>query len=967
VSDGSASDRARWQRVDQIFAAALEQPAERRSDFLAHACGADAELRREVESLLVHAREDGFLGVPATAEARRLLADTLPEPLAGQRLGRFEVLAKLGAGGMGEVYLAHDPKLERRVALKLLPGHLAADPDRIRRFRREALAVSALNHPNILTVHEVVEAEGREVLVSELVEGVTLRERLRNGPLPIATALDLAVQIARGLAAAHGVGIVHRDVKPENVMIRDDGLVKLLDFGIAKSPVSGAVDLTHSPTRVATATGMILGTASYMSPEQARGETAGRQADIWALGCVLYEALTGRQAFPGPTVSDVLAAILTREPDWDALPAEAPSLARAVLRRCLQKSPEQRLHDVADVRLELEEAMREPAVADRAAGGSAGQRLPRTLGWIATAAGVAAVVLGAWHLTRAQAPVRMLSGRFQLLPPAGVELVAGGNPTLAISPDGRSVAFTGSPPGAAPQLFLRTVSELGARPVLGTEGADTPFFSPDGRWLAFHSRGALRKAPIGGGQPLVICEAPVLRGASWGEGGTIVFSNGTAMLRVSAAGGQPQPLTADHRGARERRDRWPQHLPGGRDVLFLDYGGVGEANHRIAVLSLATRQERTLLRAGTYPRYAAGQLVFSRLGTLYAASFDPERLELAGEPRPVLDDIGYHSSSSVARFDLSPGGSLVFSPGSPRLRDAELVRVDRQGRISPLVERKAAYGTEIFSSPEGRHLGVFISSSIEESDLWTFELARRRWTRLTSHGKAWGRGLWSHDGRWIFFSMLVQGDPKIFRIAADGGGPVDQLTTGASWDFPAAMTPDGRLLLLERSPAGDIDLLTVDLDGDRVPRPYVATPMVESESTFSPDGRWVIFTANYEGSNQIYARPFPGPGTQVRVSTEGGRLSRWSARGEDEIFYRCPRPGAAGAEDLCAVTVQAGRQMSVNPPRRLFSLDPALGDAFNVSHDGAAFYMVRFAPEAATERRIVYAPSWIDELTTTPR
>ena len=958
MSDGSAVDRERWQRIDDVFAAALEQPAERRAEFLDRACGGDADLRREVESLLLHDRDDGFLATAATAEAQRLLGETRSQPLAGGRLGRFEVLGKLGAGGMGEVYLAHDPKLERRVAIKLLPRHLAADPDRIRRFRREVLAVSALNHPNILTVHEIVEVDGNELMVSELVAGVTLRERLGAGPLPLAAALEVGAQIAAGLAAAHGVGIVHRDVKPENVMIRGDGLVKLLDFGIAKSPATGPADLTHSPTRAATGTGVILGTASYMSPEQARGEPAGGQADIWALGCVLFEALTGRQAFPGPTVSDVLAAILTREPDWEALPADTPGQVRSLLRRCLQKNPEQRLRDAGDARLELEEAIREPTAAGAARVASRRRRWPRVLAWSAAAAGAAALALLALLLARAERPRPILHGRFELQPPPGVALEWGEDAMLAISPDGRSVAFSGTRAAAGTQLFLRAVEELEARAIPGTEGAINPFFSPDARWLAFHSRGAIRKVPLAGGEPLVVCEAPTLRGASWGEDGTIVFSGGEGLLQVAAAGGRPQVLTTAA-GHRRNKDRWPHHLPGGRAVLFLrSSGGIGEANQQIAVRSLVTGDERVLVRGGTYPRYAAGQLVISRLGTLYAAPFDPERGELAGELRPVLDNIAESRATSAASFDLSPTGSLVFSPGWPRPFDGELVRVDRQGKVTVVAERRADYDHLVLPSPDGRMLAVFIASSLEEADLWTYELATGRWGRLTADGNALTDGAWSHDGRSIFFPRLVDGVPKAVRIAIAGGRPPERLTTAPGWEFPAAITPDDRLLLFQRSErSGTMDFFTLDLEGDRVPRPFLATAEIEENGDLSPDGRWVSYQADSEGTSEIYVRPFPGPGLPVKVSTGGGQWPRWSVRG-DEIFYRCPQ----SAEDLCAAPVRNGERLTVGAPRALFAFDPGLPGSFTVSHDGMSFYMVRYPPAVLAARRIVYAPGWIDEL-----
>ena len=606
-----------------------------------------------------------------------------------------------------------------------------------------------------------------------------------------------------------------------------------------------------------------------------------------------------------------------------------------------------------------EQAQRGPAGA-RATGEGARAGRWRTLAWSAAAAGVAVLTVLAWQLMRAERPRPSQQGRFELQLPPGVTLTAGGEAMLAISPDGRSVAFVGARADIGSRLYLRAVEGLGARAIPGTEGATDPTFSPDGRWLAFHSRGALRKVAIAGGEPQVICEAPHLRGASWGEDGTIVFSGGAGLRRVAAAGGSPEAFTGGH--GPEKLERWPRHLPGGRAVVFVRYGGLGEANHEIVVRSLETGEEHVLARGGTYPRYAAGQLVFSRQGTLYAAPFDAGRLELAGQPRPVLDDVSAHANGGAA-FDLSPAGSLVFSPGRPRLFEAELVRLDRLGRVSLVAERRAAYDELVFPSPDGRMLAVFIRSSGEEADLWTYELSAGRWTRLTADGKAFVFGVWSHDGRWVFFSRIVEGAPAIVRIAVDGGSPLEPLTAGPGWDTPAAVSPDGRFLLFTRqAKTGEADLLTFDLR-DRAERPFVATAKFESCGDLSPDGRWAAYAVSSEGSSEIYARPYPGPGIPVRVSASGGTLPRWSARG-DEILYRCPQP-EDGRDSVCAATVQTGEPLTVASPRALFELDTRLPGYFTVSPDGASFYMVRYPPELSTARRIVYAPGWIDELVTT--
>ena len=606
--------------------------------------------------------------------------------MIGQTLRHYRILEKLGAGGMGEVYLAEDTRLGRQVAIKVLLEAFAENPERLARFDREAKVLASLNHPHIGAIYGLEKNKGQTFLVLELIEGETLAERIGRGSVPVPEALELGRQIAEALEAAHALGVVHRDLKPANVKITLEGQLKVLDFGLAKvlAPELPEADLTHSPTltQPMTRTGIILGTAAYMSPEQARGQEAGTQADIWAFGCVLYEMLTGERAFRGGTVSDLLAAILQSEPDWKALPEDTPPLTRSLLRRSLAKDTARRLHDMADARLELEESIQEPALALGMTVAMPARRkvLPRRVLLTLTSVALAAVLgLAAWFWTRPElsAPA---ARRFNLQPPSGVEIARSPAPAyLALSPDGNWVAFRGvfATPPLRPQLYLRSVEELEARPLPGTEGALNPFFSPDSQWLGFVANDRLQKVPVGGGELLPIYEVAgaSFRGASWGEDGTILFNDGfNGLWRVSADGGEPEPVTTPDVDAGERNHRWPQHLPGGRAALFIVRTGYPESQNKIAVVSLDTGEYRTILTGGAYPRYVPrGYLVYCRLGTLYAVPFDLGRLEVTGDPRPVLEDVYFYYSSGSVAFAVSDSGSLVYEPGAPRVTDTELV------------------------------------------------------------------------------------------------------------------------------------------------------------------------------------------------------------------------------------------------------------------------------------------------------
>ena len=765
-------DAARWRRVDELFAAALERPAAERRALLARESGDDDELRREVESLLAHHRDDDFLEDPACEEAVRLLArgdgeageaDAVEaEDLGGRRLGRFEVVEKIGAGGMGAVYLAVDPDLERRVAVKLLPAHLAGDAERIRRFRREVLAVSALNHPNILTVHEVAQVEGRELLVSELVDGVTLRRHLGAGPLPPTEALGLALQVARGLEAAHHAGIVHRDVKPENLMLRADGLVKLLDFGIAtnrRAPAAGEAAAGDGGGELSapslTGEGVVLGTASYLSPERARGEPAGEQSDVWGLGCVLYECLAGGAAFPGTVTAEVVAAVLTRQPDWEALPAATSPAVRRLLRRCLEKDPARRLHAMADVRLELEEILdghSEPAGAADGRG-DAGRRLS----WTAAVAGalvlavVTAVGLGGLDLWRTveRPPPRL---RFEIPhPPEGRFGSSVESTGIAFSPDGTRLGFVVFGADGSSAIWVHVLADLAAHPVKGTEEARTLFWSPDGGSIGFVADGKLKRVAVGGGQPVVLCDVdtggPV--SGSWGRDAILFASAQSEVLyRISPDGGKTSVALRADAARGETRVAWPWFLPDGERFLYLAFQARGGAELRLAGPGTAPRTVAPI--SSRVELVAPGYAVFAREGALLAQRFDAERAVLTGAAVPISPAVRSFASTGAATFATAWSGTVALAAQESVDR---LFLFDPAGKALGSVGEAMSGAYSIAASPDGQRAIVERQRpALDTLDLWMLDLDRGLADRLTDEPGTEAFAQWWPDGRSIVYS-----------------------------------------------------------------------------------------------------------------------------------------------------------------------------------------------------------------------
>ena len=695
----------RWQKIEQLYHAALECEQSQRAAYLHEVCAGDDALRREVESLLAQESRAGrLLETPSLEVVARGLAELQsPSSLLGKQLGSHKIHSLLGAGGIGEVYQARDFKLGRDVAIKVLPQTFLDDPERLARLQREARMLAALNHPNIATIYGLEQAEGVHYLMMELVPGQTLAERVNAGALKIEEGLKLGGQIADALEAAHEKGVIHRDLKPANVKVTPEGRVKVLDFGLAKAfACDGELDLSNAPTLTAMGTeeGRILGTPAYMSPEQARGKAVDKRTDIWAFGCVLYEMLTGKEAFRGETVSDTIAAVLEREPDWRGLPAATPAKIRDLLRRCMHKDTQHRMRDIGDARIEIEEALATSATTEPSAPAKGIRvRWPGILVWGAASLILATVTsMAVWNLKPSSAPPSQPITRTAITLPPGQELAGlESGPAVAISPDGTRLTYVARQNGNQ-QLYLRPMDSQEAKPIPGTEGAVNPFFSPDGQWVGFFAGGNLKKVPVSGGAALTLAIVALPRGASWGSQGIIAFAPTTdgALQQVPEAGGTPQLLTRLEK--RDNSQRWPEFLPGGQAILFAASATTSSwVNAQVAVQSLGTGGRLDLIQGGTNPRYApSGYLVYAQGGSLMAVSVDPQRFSVKGPPVPVVERVLQSTVSGVAQYNFSSTGSLVYIPGGLRRPKADWCGSAAMGQRSPWPPLRALTGDRGF-------------------------------------------------------------------------------------------------------------------------------------------------------------------------------------------------------------------------------------------------------------------------------
>ena len=890
---------------------------------------------------------------------------------AGTRLGPYEILSTLGAGGMGEVYRARDTKLDRAVAIKILPEAFAADTERIARFQREAKTLASLNHPNIAHIHGLEESNGVRALVMELVEGEDLARRIARGAIPVAEALPIAKQMADALEAAHEQGIIHRDLKPANIRVRRDGTVKVLDFGLAKAmELTGAASpsVSQSPTITTpamTQAGMILGTAAYMSPEQARGTPVDKRADIWAFGCVLYEMLTGQRAFDGQGVSETLARVIEREPDWARLPAALSPALRTFITRCLQKDPRQRVQAIGDVRLALEGAF-ETSVVQTAAPAAVAQ-WPRValVGVAAIIASCAIIGTLVWFAARRAEPVPPRVSRLQLTPAGAAALSIGWNDReLAITPDGSHLIYIGN---LGTQIFVRALDALA--PVAVYTGRVTGLFvSPDGQWIGFREGlGVLKKVAVAGGPAVTLATIDTAgsSGATWGPDDTIIVATNsvdTGLQRVSAAGGPLTVLTRPDRAQGEADHFWPEMLPGGRAVLFTITsltGGLDAA--QVAVLDLQTGAHRILVPGGSHAHYvSSGHLVYAAAGTLRALPFDLARLETRGTPVTVVPDVLTTIQGGVDAV-VAGDGTLAYVLGTIEGTPRTLVWVDRQGHETPIPAPPRPYLLPALS-PDGTRLAVFAND--QQRDLWLWDLRRTTLTRLTSTPGVDVVQVWTPDSRRLIFTSDRAGVRNLFWQAADGAGEVERLTESPDTQYPTGVSPDGRrLIFTDDSPTTANDVMAIELDATRRVTPLVQSPFTEQNGTVSPDGRWLAYEANDSGRFEIYVRPFPEVNTgRWQVSTTGGTRPIWARRGQ-ELVYVSP----TGA--LMGVGVARDPSWVATTPTLVvkegyFTNLNWWGRSYDISPDGQRFMMIKEGgiDGTAAPGSIIVVQHWVEEL-----
>ena len=882
----------------------------------------------------------------------------------GTRLGPYEISGAIGAGGMGEVYRARDGRLGRDVAIKVLPVAFAQDADRVARFRREAQILASLNHPNIAAIHGLEEGGGTIALAMEFVDGEDLARRLKRGAIPVDESIAIATQIAEALEEAHERGIVHRDLKPANVKLTGEGKVKVLDFGLAKAlewdasggSGTGSGDLSQSPTMAhqGTGAGIILGTAAYMSPEQARGRKVDKRADIWAFGALVFEMLTGKRLFEGETVSDTLAAVLRQDVSWSALPEGTPSSVRTLLRRCLERDVKRRLRDIGEARLALGEPLDPAAAQPPSAGVATLQRRSFSTAAPFALVAVAAAVIGIVAWTRLQpAPSRPVT-RLSIALPPGQLLTGNGGP--AVSRDGRLIAYAAGDASGAARLYVRALDRFEATLVPESEGAQQPFFSPDGGRVGFFARGKLMTAAVAGGAPTAIADASAQPlGATWGEDDTIVFVPAltSGLIRVPASGGAPRQVTVPDEGVGGYAHGRPQFLPGGRSLLFDIWGAANAADRGPALLSL-DKGTWTHVSSGIWTaRYArSGHLLISGPRGVRAAPFDPERPGVVNPQTFVVDLVFSTIAWSDSWFAVSDTGTLVYVPAD--FLSGTLTWVDADGRMTPASDKPVAL-TDPALSPGGDRIAM----GDREDMLWTMDLRRGTRTPLTQDGDGSNAyPVWNRHGSQLTFASNRTGDWEIYSVPA-GGGPAKRLLERKGNQFPSSYAPDGTLLFIERSKGRTgADLLTLALDGKVTPF-LDAQPPGKVGGQFSPDGHAVAYVSDESGRDEVYVRPFARPGGAVPVSSDGGNAPRWSPDGR-EIFYR------RGDAFMAASVAAAGGRLSVGESRRLFEARAAFGRStfqpgYSVSPDGRRF-LIHLLDPRALPTRIDVVLDWFEEL-----
>jgi eukaryotic-like serine/threonine-protein kinase len=864
--------------------------------------------------------------------------------ILGDALGQYRIVEKIGEGGMGVVYRALDTRLNRAVAIKVLRSDVATNPDRLARFQREALVLAALNHPNVAAIYGLEEHDDLVFLVLELVEGETLARRIARGVVETRDAIDIAKQIARALEEAHEKGIVHRDLKPANVKITPEGVVKVLDFGLAKA-LSG--DSSGGPAdEQMTREWMVLGTRAYMSPEQARGEPVDGTADIWAFGCVLFEMLTRVSAFGESTPIEVSAAVLHGETPWSSLAPAAPPALRTLVKSCLERNPRNRLRHIRDASLLLDAGATEggSSLVDIARGSS---RVPAWLPVAMAGLIVLGLLVGLAVARWVSRPEPLAAIRLPTAPPFGLTPSFAYGPSLAVSPDGRSVVYALAT-GTTTLLYVKQQDELEARQIAGTQGARNPFFSPSGRWVGFHDEAhrKLKKVSLSGGEPVVIAESDFQGGAAWAPDDTILFASNYGLVRVPAGGGTPQTVTKAEAG----QHWWPALLPGGRVALFTSLparGSFDEAD--IVAVGLNGGSPRLVLKSAYFPHYApTGHLIFVQGDSVLAAPFDPDTASVTGPAVTLLKGVWISSWTGYADFAFSDTGTLVYVSGGPNPAKASLVSVDRAGKSTPLLDQQRAYRLPRVS-PDGLHVAVALVD--QQVDIWTYDLVRKTLNRLTDSPSWDAYPLWQPGMRWVAFSSMREGPASIYRQDLRTGA-VEKLVASQYPTYPRSWSPDGRILAYEEeNPQTGFDIWIYDAaSGARTP--FLRTSYNESGAEFSPDGRFIAYESGEAGDQtEIYVRPYPEINPRRKVSVNGGTSPRWGAHGK-ELFYR------VGGK-VMALTIDTTADLVSGTARELF--DGPYG-AYDALPNGQSFVIVKEMADGDPPTRINFVLNWFDEL-----
>ena len=888
----------------------------------------------------------------------------------GKRLGPYEILAPAGGGGMGEVYRAKDTRLDRIVAIKVLPDHAAGLAESRERFEREARAIAGLNHPHICVLYDVGHQDDTEFLVMEFIEGETLAHRLLKGPLPLQQVLQYAIQIADALDKAHRMGVTHRDLKPANIMLTKSG-IKLLDFGLAKLQSNAATtsplsELTTAKDNI-TAQGTIIGTLQYMAPEQLESKEVDARTDIFALGAVVYEMATGKKAFGGTSHASVISAIMSSDPPPMSTlqPMSPPALDRAV-KRCLAKDPDKRWQTASDLREELQ-WIGDSEMQTPAAGAAFPSKAAPAVGkgrqlllWSAVSLAIAVLTgLLAWNFKPAASSALPVIRSVIALPP-GQQLDGLNSPAVALSADGSRLAYVAIRDGVS-QIYLRPLDSLEATPIPGTENGASPFFSADGQWIGFFAGGKLRKIPISGGTSVALDDATTPRGATWSSRGVIVFAPTSAggLQQIPDAGGSATPLTQFKKG--ETTHRWPQFLPGGRSLLFAVGSGFaagGGANLHIVGYSVSAGQQYDVAQTGTQPEYVPGYLVYIQAGTgtLMAVPFDAKRMAVTGTAIPAVESVLQSTPTAAAQYAVSENGSLVYV-GGEQTSQRNLVWVSRDGSEQTLAAPPRRYQAPRLS-PDGRRIAASIDSPTPQ--VWIYDLTRDALTRLTFEGTYNRSPTWTPDGKRVAVISNKDGALNIYSQSADGGGSMERLNESKNITNPSSFSPDGRLLAMDEiDPVTQQDIAVLQVS-DHKEQPFLHTVFNESAARFSPDGHWLAYASDESGRREIYVQSFPGPEGKWQISTDGGTEPVWNPKGH-ELFYR-------NGDKMMAVDISTQPNFSAGKPRMLFAgqfVAAAGSDPnYDVSPDGQRFLMLEEAePGTSTaSAQIIVVQNWVNEL-----